>query len=341
MRKFFDVNVYLQRFDEDVAAVGVLFLTLLGAIFLLVFGVLSWVNGKSILAATLLIGMLLGIGNAACLIRYRNIALAKLNMVAIIVALSLSLVITGGIDHTGILWTYPLMVIAISIMSVKQNLLLCPLFLATCALILFSSQHVEWFTRYSTTVSTRFLVTSLALYAISILQVKIQEVFQRKLRRRSMTDSLTGAYNRSVITEIITGIERRKSTSCTGLLLLDVDNFKLINDTNGHDIGDQVLIAIAQLLKSHVRDDDFIIRWGGEEFLIILSHAQQADSIRKAESIRHAILTDAQLKTIAATTLSVSIGVAQLNANDFNQALNIADQNLYQAKNAGRNRVIA
>jgi diguanylate cyclase (GGDEF)-like protein len=126
------------------------------------------------------------------------------------------------------------------------------------------------------------------------------------------------------------------------LLLLDVDHFKLINDERGHPMGDQVLTALGQLLAHQARKTDLVGRWGGEEFVVVLSGAHESGARIAAERIRSAVermsVSDEQSQRVPVT---VSIGIACLEVNDNAEVLIArADRAMYQAKASGRNRVV-
>ena len=126
------------------------------------------------------------------------------------------------------------------------------------------------------------------------------------------------------------------------LLLLDVDHFKLINDERGHAMGDQVLAALGRLLAHHARKTDIVGRWGGEEFVVVLSGAPESGARIAAERIRSAVermsVLDNKKQRVPVT---VSIGIACLEVNDNAEVLiDRADHAMYQAKASGRNRVV-
>ena len=125
-------------------------------------------------------------------------------------------------------------------------------------------------------------------------------------------------------------------------MMLDLDYFKMVNDTYGHDAGDGVLKAVSTVLKQSVRASDLVIRYGGEEFLIILLDADSAGADRVAENIRAAV--EALKVQIAGTVLqkTISIGISDFPADSetFWQAVKFSDVALYKAKEQGRNRVV-
>lgn len=162
-----------------------------------------------------------------------------------------------------------------------------------------------------------------------------------ELDRVSRTDSLTGLANRHHLTDVISReVNRsRRSGLALSLLLLDIDRFKRINDTFGHDVGDQVLIAIAVALQEALRDYDIVGRWGGEEFVVVLPHTDEAGAVSAAEHLRAAIADLAVSCAGGPVRPTVSLGVARLGANEsIERCLKRADEALYEAKNGGRNQ---
>lgn len=164
------------------------------------------------------------------------------------------------------------------------------------------------------------------------------------LRESALRDPMTGLNNRRFLEEyvdtLVANVQRRQSQ--VGIMMLDLDFFKMVNDTYGHDAGDAVIKALAKVLRQSVRASDMVIRYGGEEFLIVLLDAtpEQADSI--AEKIR---ATVESLDIQAGTTVlrkTISIGVSDFpsDSDTFWQAVKFADVALYQAKETGRNKVV-
>lgn len=168
------------------------------------------------------------------------------------------------------------------------------------------------------------------------------EAANQTISRLAATDELTGLYNRRHFNEQLqTSLSAaRRHNYPLSLVLIDLDHFKQVNDSFGHDGGDQVLKAFAGLLQDMVRTEDVIARWGGEEFIILLPHTNQDAAVRLADRIRIAL---SQLCCCAApTTFSASFGVASLQADEeSNQLIKRADTALYCAKQQGRNRVEA
>jgi diguanylate cyclase (GGDEF)-like protein len=181
---------------------------------------------------------------------------------------------------------------------------------------------------------------TLSLFGLFFLAVvmMIGIVNLSHIRTRSKIDPLTRLHNRHFLTELI-------NPSAYHLIVVDIDYFKKINETYGRDIGDIVLHAVGQILKSHVREDqDHIIRLRGEEFLLLIRPDPRAPkkTIEIARSIKETIqnlpITTPAQETI---TLTVSLGIHlhAAHAISFDEALKQANTALYQAKNSGRNRI--
>jgi diguanylate cyclase (GGDEF)-like protein len=161
----------------------------------------------------------------------------------------------------------------------------------------------------------------------------------------ALHDKLTGLYNRHALDRIVSGLTSSKENRDKGygLLLLDIDHFKKFNDTYGHPAGDQLLKRMAELLLQIVRSQDKIIRFGGEEILIILSWVDLSGAEQVARKICSTIeKTPFDLKDGAEpkkVTVSIGYSSSSFDKGSFEELLNIADKRLYGAKESGRNRV--
>ena len=160
-----------------------------------------------------------------------------------------------------------------------------------------------------------------------------------KLEELSTHDQLTGAYNRNIlgtIRKFDTAQLTFASPANTWFLLMDVDYFKRVNDTYGHESGDRVLTMISDQIQQNIRAEDYNLRWGGEEFVIILQSVNKESAIATAERIRRAI----ESNTSVHPSVTVSIGVSHYNGQDYHTAINDADKAMYHAKHNGRNQVV-
>lgn len=171
------------------------------------------------------------------------------------------------------------------------------------------------------------------------------EHYQRELEHLATHDPLTDFFNRNRMTALLeVEIERaRRYGHNLGILLLDIDHFKHINDQHGHQAGDIVLVTLAETLKRSVRAIDYVARYGGEEFLVIMPETRVEMALVSAERIR-ATIADSPVVLPDGTELQMtcSIGVAAYptSGDNMDLLLNSADKALYSAKNLGRNRVV-
>jgi diguanylate cyclase len=172
----------------------------------------------------------------------------------------------------------------------------------------------------------------------------LDDILDRASGLEAGRDSLTRLLNRKFLSVVLNReIEiARHSEKCFALLMVDIDHFKSINDTHGHDAGDNVLQQVASILDRSTRGGDYVFRMGGEEFLIVLVDTDQDGSRLFAERLRHAVAKEPMLA--AADTLlnvTVSVGVTLHDGHpDYQRSMQRADQALYQAKRSGRNRVV-
>lgn len=187
------------------------------------------------------------------------------------------------------------------------------------------------------------LAISLAVTLVVVLLIHFAfGRYQGRIEEMASTDKLTGLLNRHAFTILIDKLiaELRRQPSPVALLLADIDHFKSINDRHGHLAGDAVLERVAMTLQDGLRASDLAVRWGGEEFLLVLKDCGPDEALRIAEKLREAV-TGAEMALPGKTLrVSISIGVTAFDpAEPPNQAVDRADAALYKAKNAGRNRV--
>jgi diguanylate cyclase (GGDEF)-like protein len=165
---------------------------------------------------------------------------------------------------------------------------------------------------------------------------------REQLLEQSLSDPLTGLYNRRYLYEQMAHEMAlwERSHQAFALILLDIDHFKSFNDRYGHDIGDEVLIALADLLHQHVRKSDVACRLGGEEFVVLMSGADQKRALARAEAIRNAVKKLVVPGVGPEHTISVSVGVAVYpdHGNNSHRLVRAADQALYESKRRGRDR---
>jgi diguanylate cyclase (GGDEF)-like protein len=171
------------------------------------------------------------------------------------------------------------------------------------------------------------------------------ERFQREMFERTVRDPLTNLYNRAYFLDQIGPLAERSAASGLGLavMMLDIDHFKRINDTYGHEVGDLVLREVAGLLRDSTRSDDLIARYGGEEFVVALPVGAPDQASERAERIR-LLLADRRIRTqVEELNVTASLGLTYSHPTRQrtpSSLITTADSALYQAKRNGRNRVV-
>ncbi|MHC1698299.1 MAG: GGDEF domain-containing protein [Geobacteraceae bacterium] len=163
-----------------------------------------------------------------------------------------------------------------------------------------------------------------------------------KVKELSMRDGLTGLFNRRVLEEMLEMEGGKRQVTPLSLLVIDLDNFKLINDTYGHPAGDLVLQTVARILRECTRGSDLVVRSGGEEFSALLSSVSPLGGLEVAERIRINLVKTLVTYNGRQIRMSASIGVAHRSAKDLctmKELVVRADQALYEAKRQGKNKV--
>ena len=172
-----------------------------------------------------------------------------------------------------------------------------------------------------------------------------EEAFSREIYEAATTDSLTGLLNRQAFMDRSAGelVYARRNNTFVHVMMIDVDNFKRVNDTWGHQCGDLILKEVARLLNDEKRDSDLLSRYGGEEFLLLMNGISPDDAKKRAEKLRTTIEQHifSWMDTIIPVTISIGISSRQGFAiEQINEFIAESDKLLYVAKDCGRNQVI-
>ena len=187
---------------------------------------------------------------------------------------------------------------------------------------------------------TRRLLNGAALEASAALS---RAGSHRTAEMQASTDALTGLPNRRYFDEFCGLLaRRRRAEDAVGVLMVDIDRFKALNDRFGHAAGDDVLKEVGRAIVGAVRDDDVPARYGGEEFVVLLRNPSERVALEVGERVRESIAA-LDLSHLGIPAVSVSVGVAVADRQDqpIGELVEIADQALYRAKRAGRDRVVA
>ena len=175
-------------------------------------------------------------------------------------------------------------------------------------------------------------------------EIEEQRVAQARLEAQASLDSLTGLFNRGHLSVLADSLRQLESPAGpVSLMMFDIDRFKRINDTHGHRAGDDVLVSVARQLTSNARESDVPVRYGGDEFLVLLGGADSRSAENAAERLRERIAATPVVcgGDLIHTTISVGVATAAAGESaDLSDLIERADRALYRAKETGRNRVV-
>lgn len=190
-------------------------------------------------------------------------------------------------------------------------------------------------------LSLHFAVSIAALaLAVNLFVMFGMEIVMR-LTQTSETDPLTGVLNRRGFDSRIAALYEgpRGEDHCHAVVMADIDHFKSVNDRHGHDAGDAVLSRFARILEGAARDCDFVVRWGGEEFMIVITNSDAASGRLYAETVR-AVFESQRHDRLDGSSVTASFGIAEWRQGQkISEVSRLADLALYRAKREGRNRV--
>lgn len=192
-----------------------------------------------------------------------------------------------------------------------------------------------------------FYLNSAVTVLLTLVITLIVLIYVRKMHTRlnslANNDALTGLPNRRTFNDKLERLMliTKRSEAPLSIAFLDVDNFKEINDSKGHDIGDKVLECLSRLLKTTVRSSDFVARWGGEEFIIMLNGTDIDNAALIAEKLRATIESSAALQALVDFPVTASFGITSIEDEENTDVIfKRVDLALYQAKSQGKNRVV-
>jgi diguanylate cyclase (GGDEF)-like protein len=192
------------------------------------------------------------------------------------------------------------------------------------------------------TLLLNLVISLLVTVVVIVLTHLALRSYHRRIETMATTDKLTGLLNRHAFAILLERqmVTLRRAPAPMSLLLLDIDHFKKINDHYGHRAGDQMLVGLAGLLRSQLRESDLPVRWGGEEFLILLPDCDQQEASRVAEKLRVRVAEASLSLQYPDFRITISIGVSQFDgAESADRLISRADKALYAAKDSGRNAV--
>jgi len=203
-----------------------------------------------------------------------------------------------------------------------------------CAVYVYKNSVDSFFREYKTSVETLRQMNS-SIQSEVIKRVEAIERSNRKLLEKSKTDNFTGLLIKTVILEELENFIQRAPKSTLSVLMIDIDNFKQINDTLGHQTGDRCIRTVTNLIKTSFRQDDILGRYGGDEFMILLPDTTGVKAYLIADRFRELV----QNKSNPKVTVSIGIANYPSDGKDAQSLIEAADKALYATKQKGRNAV--
>ncbi|MGA7949330.1 MAG: GGDEF domain-containing protein [Thiobacillaceae bacterium] len=257
--------------------------------------------------------------------------------------------ITWVLTYTGRLESplinlYLLVIIASALALGKSATFLEILLITACYLWLGYPERNRMLTlsSYTSVFAAQLAPVVLVAYVTTMLSADIRRALTQ-IRSLSETDELTGIYNRRAFTTISEQVFKQalRYARPLSVLMIDSDSLKTVNDAYGHDAGNRLLKLTVQCIQSQLRDADFVVRYGGDEFVVLLPETPCGGAVHVANRIRHGVESTPLATKGKKVRTSVSIGIASFpdHGDNLDDVLKIADEAMYMSKTDGRNRV--
>ncbi|MCG7945444.1 MAG: GGDEF domain-containing protein [Candidatus Thiodiazotropha taylori] len=322
---------------------------LIGAFILAAFALASYINLRYEIAYFLFGSLLAAIGINIFVLKTENHKIAAWLYSTVMLVQVVYLIISGGVEATGPLWTYPIVVIIISLLGHLHGYFLSLFVIALLSVLLGFGDSYGLTPHYTDAFKIRFIATLFALswlvWSLEFSRAKAAALLNglnQQILDISRTDQLTGLLNRRGLEENFNSEVNRSQrvNQSFSLALMDIDDFKAMNDRYGHLLGDEILKQIANVVQSQIRNIDTLARWGGEEFAILLDKSSLADAAYIADKVRKAIQELNPEQSQISERITISIGVAEYQpGQSMLELFDAADNALYLAKRCGKNCV--
>lgn len=340
----------LAEIEENRRRLVLWFSSYIGGLVILIFSIKNFQTNNIVVSLILATSGVLILLNAVTSHFSRNTTVhCYISSIATAIML-FGLIYSGGHENTALYWLFPFPLVYFVLLGYKAGLALNIAVFVMALVLLNSPEFIKG--EYRPEESTRFL----ASFFIAVLLGFIAEVF--RYRSQSNIKSFTSESQKLALIDDLTKLLNRRFLETVfyqrlqeqplghlpvGVILADIDDFKRINDTMGHVAGDHVLRDVAAFLKGSFREKDAVVRYGGEEFLILLPGTSLKDTVAVAEKIRSNI-ANMTISTEEVSNLQVtfSVGAAVCDkAFKLLDAIKTADNHLYQAKSTGKNKVVS
>lgn len=324
---------------------------LVALISLTVFIIESYFQDRSQYAGVLLIFVGLTIGSYFYLRVTGNRHVTNTFLVLLLAVLCLFLLYTGGIDGTGPLWYFVFPIFALFVQRLWAGVIAVIALFVITAWLLWNPVAGFDPDQYSQIFKERFLAVYLAISIMAFLYAflrtsseMVMDNLSQHLQKLADTDDLTRLPNRrrmqDVLYQEISRLRRGGKPFC--VILMDIDEFKSVNDTYGHDCGDNTLKIFSKEISLALRTQDVCARWGGEEFIVMLPETRLQNAVKVAERVREAIQNKSMTCGDEEFTITVSMGIREFQPlDDLDHCIKEVDKKLFQAKAEGGNCVIS
>ena len=323
--------------------------SLVSIILLSIFGLDALRIGKYLLSSIVLSFAVINGVNYFFLYRSGNYHRSSRVILVLMIILCFYLLCSGGNKNTGALWFFILPTLIFYILGLRKGLITLSASFVMVVCILYIPENPLLQTEYLPVFISRFTG---ALFSVSVIAFAYEYTredgqkellnLSHKLDQLSRKDELTGLSNRRDIVERLRNEVNRfeRSGHRFSVLIADIDYFKMVNDTHGHDCGDYALCQVASTLSKNTQKRDTVARWGGEEFLVFLPETNISQAESSAKRLQKAIEDLPITYNNKSVALTISIGIAEYQPGEtLNDLIIVADKLLYLAKNEGRNQV--
>ncbi len=271
-------------------------------------------------------------------------------LISALAALGVYLLLVQSSPYASLFWFLLFPPMVMMCLGIRRSLVIFVLFFSFLIVVMATPLQTHVSETLNHGIRMRFLLAMLGAFAFSwcteFLRLQTQFALGRtmvRLEQDSLTDPLTGLGNRRDFYNHCKWIMDNNpgTASVFSLAIADIDHFKTINDTHGHEIGDKVLQHVTMLLGSQMRGSDRLYRWGGEEFLVLMPNTDARDARQALERMRATVEETPYSRGGLTIPFTISIGLYSGNMRaDPTAQIGKADQNLYAAKSSGRNKVV-
>ncbi len=314
-------------------------ISIIGTIYLFLYSSIHFARKEFLIAIVEILLVFFSFLNLFFYKKTKNKEVASTTLLISILLFFDFLLIHGGLKKTGIFWIYFYPILAFFLKDRLYGIYWNGIFIASIIFLLILEKLNFVKLAYSQETVLLSLVTYSSIFIVMVFIKSNINFNYEQIEKLATTDSLTGIYNRFQIMKLLKAeIERAKRyNKYFSIILFDIDDFKKINDTFGHQKGDYVLKKVAFVFRKNLRKTDFFGRFGGEEFIIIAPETRKEDAKKIAEKLRK-ILENLSFDDIEQVT--ASFGITEYSEEkDINTLLKEADEALYKAKKCGKNCV--